>query len=246
MKTELALFFLFSVSAVSATPPSFSVASIRPSAASVQFENDGKTEITPRTLTMRDVTVATCIKFAYSVQDSQISGPEWLQADRFDVLAKNDEPATVDQLKLMMQSLLAERFKLTFHRQTKDLSSFLMTIAKGGLKLKESAEGTKPYRENTAVSTIARAMTMKEFGDFLSGPLRRPIVDMTGLTGRYDFTLDFTPYLPRGEQAMKVSFDDTTGIVIAAMQGELGLKLESKKETVEVLMIDHVEHPSDN
>ena len=244
MKTRIVLCTLFAASCTAAA--TFSVASIKPSAADVKFENDGKTEITPGTLTMRDVTVATCIKFAYGVQDNQISGPEWLKSDHFDILAKSDAPVDVDQLRLMLQSLLAERFKLTFHRQTRELSAYAMTIAKGGHKLKESVPGTVLFRQNTAISTIARGITMKEFADFLSGPLRTPIVDMTGLNGKYDFVLDFTHFIPGGEQAMKVSFDDTNGIVLAAMQAELGLKMESKKEAVEVLVIDHVQHPSDN
>jgi uncharacterized protein (TIGR03435 family) len=224
----------------------FAAASIRPSAGQVQFEHDGKTVTTPGNVAMRDVTAATCIKFAYVVQDSQISGPEWLQSDHFDILAKADAPVAEDQLKLMMQAMLADRFKLSFHRQNKELTAYAMTVAKGGAKLKESAAGTKPYRENSAIGTVARAMTMKEWADFVSGPLRMPVVDITGLKGRYDFSLDFTAYLPGGEQAMNVAFDNANGIVIAAMQGELRLKMESRKETVEVLVIDHVEKPSAN
>jgi len=229
-----------------ASGQTFGAASIRPSAGQVQFEHDGKTEINPGTVTMRDVTAATCIKWAYGVQDSQISGPEWLQSEHFDIVAKADEPVAAEQMKPMMQSLLAERFHLTFHRQRRELTAYAMTVAKGGHKLRESAGETKPYRENSAIGTVARATTMKEFADFISGPLRMPVVDMTGLNGRYDFALDFTPYLPGGEQVMKVEFDNTSGIIIAAMQGELGLKLESKKESVEVLVIDRVEKPSEN
>ncbi len=230
----------------SAAPPAFSVASIHPSAASVQFEHDGKTETTPGTVTMRDVLVSTCIKWAYGVQDSQISGPEWIGTERYDILAKADGPATDEQMKLMMQALLKERFGLSFHRQAKDLSSYVLTVAKGGHKLKEAAADEKMSRTNTAISTVAKAISMREFADFLAGPLKMPVVDATGLTGRYDFVLDFTRYIPGGEQAMKVSYDDTNGIVIAALLGELGLKVESKKESVEVLVIDNVHRPSDN
>jgi uncharacterized protein (TIGR03435 family) len=229
-----------------ASAQTFAAASIRSSAGDVKFEHDGKTEISPGNITMRDVTLATCIKFAYGVQDSQISGPEWLQSEHFDILAKADTPAAKDQLKFMMQALLADRFKLSFHRQNKELSAYAMTVAKGGAKLKEAAADTQPFRENSAVGSIVRAMTMKEWADFISGPMRTPVVDMTGLKGRYDFSLDFTAYLPGGENAMNVAFDNANGIMIAAMQGELGLKLESRKETVEVLTIDHVEKPSAN
>jgi uncharacterized protein (TIGR03435 family) len=229
-----------------AAPPEFAVASIRPSAGQVQFEHDGKTEISPETLRMRDVTVATCIKFAYGVQDSQISGPEWLQSEHFDIVAKADGPVAEKQLKLMMQTLLAERFKLTLHRQGKELRSYALTVAKGGHKLHESVSEGPSFRQNSAIGTVAKAMTMKEFADFIAGPLQTPVADMTGLNGRYDFVLDFTAYIPQGERVMKPDYVDNNGIIIAALQGELGLKLESKKEIVDVLVIDHVERPSEN
>jgi uncharacterized protein (TIGR03435 family) len=242
----LALLTIATLGCTAASAQAFAVASIRPSAAEVKFEHDGKTETTPGTLRMQDVTVSTCIKWAYGVQDRQISGPEWIQSQHFDIIAKADEPATDDQMKLMLQTLLADRFKLSFHRQSKELKSYVMTVAKGGHKLHESASDAKPSRQNSAVGTTVKATTIKEFGDFLSGPLQTPVVDMTGLSGRYDFVLDFTPYLPDGEHVMKVDFANTTGIIIAALQGELGLKLESKKEFVDVLVIEHVEKPSEN
>jgi uncharacterized protein (TIGR03435 family) len=229
-----------------ASAQTFAVASIRPSATEVQFEHDGKTVTTPGTVSMRDVTVATCIKWAYTVQDSQISGPAWLQSEHFDITAKADEPAADEQMKLMMRDLLAKRFALNFHRQNKELRSYVMTVAKSGVKLHESAPDVKPFRENSAVGTVVKATTMKEFGDFMAGPLQAPVVDMTGLTGRYDFTLDFTRYLPTGDKVMKIDFDNTSGIIISALKGELGLDLQSRKENVEVLVIDRVERPSDN
>ena len=96
----------------------------------VQYEHDGKTETKPGTLTMRDVTVATCIKWAYGVQDSQIAGPEWLQSEHFDIVAKADEPVADDRMKLMMRTLLADRFGFVFHRQNKELAAFALTVGK--------------------------------------------------------------------------------------------------------------------
>jgi len=231
---------------LTASAQAFAVASIRPSAAEVKFEHDGKTETTPGNLRMQDVTVSTCIKWAYGVQDSQISGPEWLQSQHYDIVAKADGPVAADQMKVMLRTLLADRFGLSFHRESKELRSYVLTVSKGGHKLHESVGEGKPFRQNSAIGTTVKATTMKEFADFMSGPLQTPVVDMTGLSGRYDFVLDFTPYLPDGEHVMKVDFANTTGIIIAALQGELGLKLESKKESVEVMAIDHVEKPSAN
>src|SRR6185312_770726 len=218
VRAGLTMSAAFLIHATFASAQTFAAASIRPSAGDVQFEHEGKTVTTPGNLDMRDVTVDTCIKFAYGVQNSQISGPDWLDSEHFDIVAKADSPAGAAQLRLMLQALLAEQFKLAFHRQNKELSAYEMTIAKGGAKLKEPAADTQFSRENSAIGTVARAMTMKEWADFISQPLRMPVADRTGLSGKYDFALDFTPYLPGGEHAMNVAFDNTNGIIIAAMQ----------------------------
>ncbi len=228
-----------------AQQPTFAVATIRPSAEAVQFEHDGKTEISPGSLRMKDVTVNTCIKWAYGVQDSQISGPSLLRSERYDIAAKSDSPVAPSQMKPMLQTLLADRFKLTFHRENKDMKAFALIVSKGGSKLHAAEGNGDSTRENTAVSTIAKSMTMREFADFLSGPVETPVVDKTGLDGKYDFTLNFTPYLPQLDRPTKI--DDFLGVMQAALEGELGLKLEpQKKQTVEVLVVDHVEKPSEN
>lgn len=247
MKTNVCVSVAMILSATAlcvAAPPAFAVASIRPSAESVRFEHDGRMETTPGTLTMRDVTLATCIKWAYGVQDSQILGPDWLQSEHFDVTAKGDDRADVDRMKLMMQALLADRFELSFHRQNKEMSAYTLTVGKSGAKLRESNGETKPSRQNSEMGTVARATTMRDFGDFLSSVLKTPVVDQTGLHARYDFAIDFTPYVQADMEAGRKP--DTVGILLAALQGELGLKLESKKENVEVLVIDHAEKPTEN
>lgn len=236
---------LISLASTSAQQPTFAVATIKPSAAAVQFEHDGDTEISPGSLRMRDVLINTCIKWAYGVQDSQISGPSLLRSERYDIVAKADTPVDTKQMKLMLQTLLTDRFKLSFHHENRDLKAFALVVAKGGSKLQVAAGDGDSTRQNTAVSTIAKSMTMREFADFLSGPMESPIVDQTGLNGKYDFTLDFTAYLPQVEREKKI--DDFLGVMQAALEGELGLKLEpQKKQTVEVMVVDHVEKPSEN
>jgi uncharacterized protein (TIGR03435 family) len=129
-------------------------------------------------------------------------------------------------MKLMMRALLAERFKLSFHRQEKELKAFALMVAKGGPKLREAAADGKPSMQNSANGTIAKSTTMPEFGDMLSGPLQTPVVDKTGLTGRYDFTIDFTTYLP---EDMKTMRPDATSVIMSALQGELGLSLKGRR-----------------
>ena len=161
----------------------------------------------------------------------------------YDIIAKADTPVAPDQLKLMMGALLAERFNLSLHRARREVRSYVMTVEKSGHKLHAWDGEGKPSRQNSATGTIAKGTTMREFADFIAGPLQAPVVDATGLSGRYDFALDFTPFLPPGGSAAKF---DTAGIIIAALQQELGLRVESRKESIEALVIDHVEQPSGN
>jgi uncharacterized protein (TIGR03435 family) len=225
---------------------SFAVASIRPSAAEVKFESDGETKLLPGSVKMRDVTIQTCIKWAYGVQRAQVLGPGLLTSEKYDLEAKAEGPATEDEMKAMMRTLLTERFGLAFHREKKELRSFALEVAKGGPKLgekfKQAASDETPWRANSAMGTTARALTMQEFADFLSGPTEKPVVDKTGLTGRWDFAFDFSKYMldpPKG-------LDDFLLVLNSTLQGEMGLKLESEKDVVDVMVVDTVHKASAN
>jgi uncharacterized protein (TIGR03435 family) len=223
----------------------FDVASIRPS----QFQSgDGEgsrresIEISADRLTMRNVTLQSCIGWAYNLQDFQIVGA--LGADRFDIAAKAAAPVTVPTLRAMLGTLLAERFQLTFHRDTRELSSLVLVVAKGGSKLRSSREDAPGVLRPGNSAMVAQHATMSEFIGTLAGPLRTPVIDKTGLTGRYDFTVDLSSYfadVKTGQQP------DMTAIIMSALREQLGLNLESRKEPVEILVIDHVEkNPSGN
>lgn len=222
----------------------FAVASIRPSSGEVKFERDGKTDVTSVALRMRDVTVQTCIKWAYGVQRAQVVGSDDLEQIHYDIEAKTDEPVKPEQMKLMMQALLAERFKLKFHREQKEMRRYAMVVLPTGTKrMKQSEPGGEPFRENSARGSVVRSTTMQEWADFLAGPLETPVVDKTGLPGRWDFAIDFTPYLPKGEVPLQ---QDPGYIVNITLQGEIGLKLEPGRGPIEVMVVDHVEKPSEN
>jgi len=223
----------------------FEVASIRTS----QFQSgDGEgngresIEVSPNGLTMRNVTLRASISWAYGVQDFQVVGAAG--ADRFDITAKASLPATVATLRAMLGNLLAERFKLTFHRETKEQRSLALVVAKGGPKLRSSQEDAPGVLRPTKGAMVAQHASMAEFIGTLSGPLRASVVDETGLKGRYDFTVDLSSYFADakpGEQP------DMTAIVMSALREQLGLNLESRKETVQILVIDHAEKsPSEN
>ena len=242
----LALTLTFTASALRAQQPTFAVATIHPSAEDVKFEHDGATEIHGDILTMRDVTVDSCIKWAYGVQNSQIAGPGWMDSDRFDITAKSNGPATEDQMKRLLQGLLTERFGLTFHHEQREMKALVLSVASSGAKLKPAAApDAPPYHQNSANGTIARSMSIREWANFIAGPLQMPVVDQTGLTGKYDFAIDFTPYLESGNN-MSASRPDSTALIKIVMHDQLGLDINGRKSTIDVMVIDQVQKPSAN
>jgi uncharacterized protein (TIGR03435 family) len=229
-------------SGVASAQATFAVATIRPRAAQVQFESDGETKLVPGTLMMRDVTIATCIKWAYGVQRGQVVGPGLLTSERYDITAKADGVATKEAMREMMRSLLTERFGIVFHREKRELKSFGLVVAKGGPKMKQAKDDEEPFHQNSAMGTVARALTMQEFADFLGDAVERPVVDKTGLAGRWDLAFDFTKYMtdpPKG-------IDDFLLVLNETLEGEIGLKMVAEKDVVEVMVVDKVEKAGEN
>jgi uncharacterized protein (TIGR03435 family) len=222
------------------------------------------------------------IQSAYGIFDTdRISGaPNWVNSERFDIDAKMDG-AAIDALKnlsaadrtparqQMLQSLLRERFKLTIHRETKELSAYTLVVAKTGSKLQEGKPGdtySNGYRDSGGRGgpgtvqlkgrggLVAQGAPIANLAGMLSWLLGHNVVDRTGLTGKYDFTLQWTP--DEGESPMLSGAasgqpaappPDPNGPSLSmALQDQLGLKLESKKGPVEIIVIDHVERPSGN
>ena len=184
------------------------------------------------------------VRQAFRVQDSQIvGGPTWLDTDRYDIEAKTGSPEKVsrDQLGPLMQNLLAERFSLTFHRETREMSVLALVAAKGGPKLKPKAEGgasgmntSGGQRESHLVAT---AVSMELLAGYVGNRLNRIVVDKTGLSDSYDFKLDWTP---------EESSDSRVPPLITALREQLGLSLQSQKSPVPVLVIDRLSKPSEN
>lgn len=162
---------------------------------------------------------------------------------RFQVNLRTAPGTTAGQFQLMMQNLLAERFKLAVHREMKEMSTFQLLVAKGGPKFKASEADAKPPEEPkmppATIRLPARKWTMDHFADWLSGYAKGPVINATGLAGEYDFVLWW-------------SFDtldnpDAGPDMFQALQSQLGLKLEAKKGPIEVLVIDHAEKiPTEN
>jgi uncharacterized protein (TIGR03435 family) len=195
----------------------------------------------------------------YRLTDSQILGaPQWMIFDPWDVDARAEHPSTPEQLQEMFQTLLAERFKLRFHRETKELAAYVLSVDKSGSKLKRSDakdafdEPIKPGdRPGVLVGSSA---SMSYLCWRLSFNLDAPVVDQTSLAGSYDFILDrpaaqallLQPQGTPETAGPRLEGPERNADLITALHEQLGLKLEYRKAPVEVFVIDDVERPTDN
>ena len=254
-----ALFSAFGVFAQSAAPrpafEEFEVATIKPAGPEA---GSWIRMLSTNRLFVKNHTLRSLIQAAYNLTPRAISGPSWIDSGRYDILAEtpgNVRPSLDEQMS-MLQKLLADRFKLTFHREPKEFSIYALTVAKNGPRLKESAAPDElPKLPNVVfpdhISLPARSATMAQFASMLQrAVLDRPVVDETGLSGKYDFDLEWADDESQfgGQLRKRASADDghdKSGL-FAAMQEQVGLRLEATKGPVEMLVIDQVERPSEN
>jgi uncharacterized protein (TIGR03435 family) len=194
------------------------------------------------------------IKFAYDVHASQIlSAPAWTESDRYEIEATpaGEGMPNQRQIKTMLAKLLADRFQLVFHREQRELPAFVIVVAGGKPRLTP----TQADPRSLPVAGMGPGLfygvnaTMTNFANALQGVATdRPVVDQTGLTGRYDFRLEWTPDPSQfGGRALPTgSPDRNSPALLTAIQEQLGLKLESRRATVDVLVIDRIDKPSQN
>jgi uncharacterized protein (TIGR03435 family) len=209
----------------------------------------------------RNHSVKTLLAAAYNLSPQAISGvPDWSDAEHYDILAETpgDTRPTLDQQMAMLRNLLALRFKLVFHRERKEMPIYALTVSRGGLKLKASVVSPDATPEGPpalafvispqGVTLPARSATVGEFASVLQrAALSRPVIDQTGISGRYDFDLDFLPDETQfGGLGLKPNPETPKPDLFAALQQQLGLKLEATRGPVEVLIVDKAERPSEN
>jgi uncharacterized protein (TIGR03435 family) len=285
----------------------FDVASIKPAAPLpdgprliIQPPTGGPGTRDPGRIHYPNMSLRQLLTNAYDVKAFQISGPPWIDTERFDIDATMPVETTKEQFRLMLQNLLADRFKVAVHRESKELPIYSLEVAKSGSKLSPPA-GPPPavnpddpislpsaptlgpdgfpvlplsFRgRNTIFSTmmptraklLGLGATMRELADRLTNQLSRPVTDHTGLTGKFDFTLTFStdglpgplmPGMPSGLPAAAVPVAPPSGPppdgdnlpdLFAALQSQLGLKLDAKKGPVVLIVLDHIEKtPTDN
>ena len=284
MRVIRSVFVCLAASAVlfAQTPPprpEFEVASIKPSAGTpfggqvhVGVQIDGA-QFHCNYLSLKDY-----IRIAYKTKDYQVTGPDWMASERFDIHAKLPNSASRDQVLEMLQTLLEQRFQLKMHRDSKEFSVYAVVVGKGGLKLKESpldpvaeadaGKGVSVSAEGGARGTTvkfgrgayfsladnkfeARKLTMTQLAESVGRFMERPVVDMTELTGTYDLTLEFTPeeyrtLLIRTALSAGVNLPPEVVKLLEGASDEslfkglqaTGLKLESRRAPLEVLVID--------
>lgn len=235
--------------------PTFEVATIKPSkpdAKGIGFRVNGRRFATFNT------PLSAILSFAYGIHPKQIVGaPAWITEDKFDIEATPDgEGAPSDkQWKAMLQKLVAERFKLSFHHEKRELSVYVLSVGKAGVKLTKSEGDPNGLPGNffTKLGNLNnRNSTLGDFTQVMQAAVMdRPVVDQTGITGRYDFTLTWTPDDSQfGGMGMKAPAPtdaaDAPPDLYKAIQEQLGLKLEAAKAPTDVLVVDHVEKPSAN
>jgi len=223
-----------------AGPPAFEAASIKPSLdppGSVVgiFESKGR-------ISAKNVTLKRCVRGAYNVPEPQIvGGPKWVDQDRFYIEAKAAAPAGGHELMLMLQTLLADRFKLVIHREPRAIPGYRLVLDKGGLKAKASAPDRGSAGRSQRGRIEAEGCTLAQLSLKLAEVLKRPVQDATGVAGKFDFKLEWTP----DDMQAKPPDSDTGPSIFAALQEQLGLKLESGKIPAEVLVIDSADKPTE-
>jgi uncharacterized protein (TIGR03435 family) len=203
-----------------------------------------------------NVPLTVLLMVAYRVKPDQITGgPGWIATDTYDMNAKAAGPSSVENLHLMLQYLLIERFKLKFHYENKELPMYALTLDPGGPKMKrhDAENSGEPWIDQSVEQVVqvkmsAKFSPMDYFAWRLGQSLDRPVVDQTGLKGGYDFDLNFTrelpPGLPDGALINGAPIDTSGPTVFEALKRQLGLKLTAQKGPVPVIVIDHVEKPS--
>ena len=210
---------------------SFEVATIKRSDMTAEA---GQMTRDPRLVALSHVSLQNLMAQAYLIKNFQISGPDWLDTDRFDIVARLPDGATREQLPAMLQSLLKERFHLAVHQDKRTMTAYVLTPGKDGAKLKAVDSELRDVRTaRGAHRWIAGKLTMPYFAGLLSNMVDQPVIDETGLKGVYDIDVEWASDETAG-------MDDTPSLP-AVLAGKLGLQLDSRKAPVDIYVIDRVD-----
>lgn len=222
----------------------FEVVSVKPNKSA---SNGSNTHSDRGRMTATNVSLKSLIMRAYALKDYQVEGPDWLTSERFDVVAKFPEALPDDRekysaaLTAMMQKMLEDRFKLAVHRTQRVFPVYGLIVGKNGVKFKEVPDINSHSSNSNNTHYTGTCVSMAAFADFLGRRLEMPVLDMTGLNGFYDLTLDWV------EDGSPPADQQKFPELPIALQEQLGLKLESRKAPLEVVIVDHIERvPTEN
>jgi len=250
---------LFAISVLgqqASTAPVFEVASIKPSEPGAQgtriaFQPGGR-------LVTQNASLADLLALAYNLPGNRISGgPGWLWSDRYDVVAKPESPintAAADamkQLRQMLQALLVERFKVEIHWGTREVPLYALVVAKDGPRLKAAPGTSEDGGVSLSRGKLVGRAPMARLARELSNVVGRPVVDETGLQGHFELKLEWTPEqnlarAPPRDGEITAPMDDPGTSIFVALQEQLGLRLQTQRGPVPVLIVDHADKPSAN
>jgi uncharacterized protein (TIGR03435 family) len=218
-----------------AAPSQFVAASVRLVSPRVGFHAVGL-RISHGRATLEAATLRQMIVQAYQVQRVLVQGgPAWYDDDQYDVVANAaSADATAADIRVMLQNLLADKFKLAVHRETKEVTMYSLTLGKGGAKLHEApADEATAMQQDEKGGIVFRRQPVATLVNTLANRLESPVVNMTGLNGLYDYRLE-------------LGLDPTGSAVLTAVQEQLGLKLDGRQSPLQVLIVDHADRPSAN
>ena len=226
-------------------PVAFEVASVKPVPPPAPGQGySSSMKLAQGRLMGTNVSLKKLIMNSYEVRDYQLSGPDWLDSELFDIVATMPRETTSEEAIRMIQTLLAERFHLTMHHEARELPVYALVIGKNGTKLKAVGYGNSSTNSSPG-KIVANKALMSNLANLLSRQFERPVIDMTGLKGFYDFELQWTPdegaAMPKPGDAGPLPDSATGPSLMVALQQQLGLKLEMRKAPVDILVIDRVD-----
>jgi uncharacterized protein (TIGR03435 family) len=229
-----------------AQAPEFEAASVKPSKA-----GGGRGSMNSDTgrITYTNVSLRDCLMAAYDAKDYQVSGPDWIRSERYDIVATAPGTVSDDVMKLMLQKLLTERFQMTIHREKRDLPVYALVAGKNGTKLHETETPGRGNLRMNGGGVVFTSTTVAELIDYMSrlrtAEMDRPVIDNTGLKGKYDFTINL--FGTQEEMMAAINKGDFGSSIFTLIQEQLGLKLEPQKLPLDMVVVDKAERvPTEN
>jgi uncharacterized protein (TIGR03435 family) len=230
------------------TPLKFEVATLK------HATSDGRPGDIPRNMddspghfAMHNVPLRYALEWAYDLKDYELSGPDWIKGpdERYEIVGRSAGPATEAQMRLMLQALLVERLALKTHRETRELPVYVLIPGKGAAKVKEPSADGDAGLSGGATGVLFHKQPISRLTFMMSRRMDRPVLDMTGLKGIYDFKLDISGL--SNFSGPPPPDDAPVGSIFSAVQTDLGLKLEATKRPIPILVIDSVNKvPTEN